>query len=282
MTAFEPVTSVLRAFEVLRIINEQDRATVTEIHRLSALPKPTILRMIETLIAAGYVVRENDRPAYVATGKCLLLSNGFRAHDRLTAVAAPMLAAFRRKIGWPSDIGVFDGDAMVIAATSRDLGVLVLNRKIGTRTPLLLSALGRAYFAFCDDAECDRIVERLKRSANPLDQIARSPERVESLRRETRRRGFSVTDKRYLDTAYDGLIWGIGVPIIADGKVAAAMNVMFLRSAMTLESGIAGLVPVLQAAAREIGDAVALQSVGIALRSPPHADHRKAQATVAR
>ena len=103
MAAFEPVTSVLRAFEVLRIINERDHATVTEIHRLSGLPKPTILRMIETLIAAGYVARENDRPAYVATGKCLLLSNGFRIHDRLTAVAAPMLAAFRRKIGWPSD-----------------------------------------------------------------------------------------------------------------------------------------------------------------------------------
>ena len=152
MAAFEPVTAVLRAFEVLRIINERDRATVTEIHRSSGLPKPTILRMIENLIAAGYVARENDRPAYVATGKCLLLSNGFRVHDRLTAVAAPMLAAFRRKIGWPSDFGIFDGDAMVIAATSRDLGVLVLNRKIGTRTPLLLSALGRAYFAFCDDA----------------------------------------------------------------------------------------------------------------------------------
>ena len=70
MTAFEPVTSVLRAFEVLRIINERDQATVTEIHRVSGLPKPTILRMIETLIAAGYVVRENDRPAYVARLHC--------------------------------------------------------------------------------------------------------------------------------------------------------------------------------------------------------------------
>jgi IclR family mhp operon transcriptional activator len=282
MAAFEPVTSVLRAFEVLRIINERDHATVTEIHRMSGLPKPTILRMVETLIAAGYVVRENDRPAYVATGKCLLLSNGFRAHDRLTAVAAPMLAAFRRKIGWPSDIGIFDGDAMVIAATSRDLGVLVLNRKIGTRTPLLLSALGRAYLAFCDDAECERIVDRLRQSSGPLDQIAKSRERVDSLRRETRRRGYSVTDKRYLDTAYDGLIWGIGVPIMADGKVVAAMNVMFLRSAMTLEAGVAGLVPVLQAAALEIGNAVAQQSSGMAVRETLHSDGPKARARMAR
>jgi IclR family mhp operon transcriptional activator len=282
VAAFEPVTAVLRALEVLRLINERDQATVTEIHRLSGLPKPTILRMIETLIVAGYVARESDRPAYVATGKCLLLSSGFRAHDRLIAVAAPMLGAFRRKIGWPSDIGIFDGDAMVIAATSRDLGVLVLNRKVGTRTPLLLSALGRAYLAFCDDGEFERIIGVLCQSSNPLDQLAKSPERLDSLRRETRRRGFSVTDKRYLDTVYDGLIWGIGVPIMADGKVAAAINVMFLRSAMPLEAGIAELVPVLQAAARDIGNAVAQQSTGIVARAAPHADRRKMQARVAR
>jgi IclR family mhp operon transcriptional activator len=282
MAAFDPVTSVLRAFEVLRIINERDQATVTEIHRLTGLPKPTILRMVETLIAAGYVAREADRPAYVATGKCLLLSNGFRARDRLTAVATPRLTAFRREIGWPSDIGIFDEDAMVIAATSRDLGVLVLNRKIGTRTPLLLSALGRAYLAFCDDGECERIINRLQRSSNPLDEMAKSPERLHSLRHETRRRGYSVTDKRYLDTAYDGLIWGIGVPIIADQKVVAAMNVMFLRSAMSLEVGIARLVPTLQAAAREIGTAVAQQSFGVVEPERLHGDHPKARAGMAR
>ena len=51
MAAFEPVTAVLRALEVLRLINERDQATVTEIHRLSGLPKPTILRMIETPVS---------------------------------------------------------------------------------------------------------------------------------------------------------------------------------------------------------------------------------------
>ena len=141
------------------------------------------------MIAAGYVARENDRPAYVATGKCLLLSNGFRVHDRLTAVAAPMLAAFRRKIGWPSDLGIFDGDAMVIAATSRDLGVLVLNRKIGTRTPLLLSALGRAYFAFCDDDECARIVDRL---SGPPIRSTRWPDRPSASRACAARHGCAV------------------------------------------------------------------------------------------
>ena len=55
------------------------------------------------------------------------------------------------------------------------------------------------------------------------------------------------------------------------------MNVMFLRSAMSLDAGIAELVPVLQTAAREVGNAVA-HSVADAARARPHADLRKAQA----
>ena len=145
--------------------------------------------MIETLMTAGFVARD-DRTAYTPTGTCLLLSNGLRVHARLTAVAARKLTAFRRKIGWPSDLGIFDGDAMVIAATSRDLGVLVLNRKVGARTPLLLSALGRAYLASCDDAEC----ERIRRAAEAIRQSARRGGEIARARREPapRRRGSAV------------------------------------------------------------------------------------------
>ena len=281
MAAFEPVTAVLRALEVLRIINDRNQATVTEIHRLTRLPKPTILRMIETLINAGYVIREGERAIYAATGKCLLLSNGFRAHDRMTAAAAPLLAAFRKKIGWPSDIGIFDGDAMVIAATSRDLGVMTLNRKVGTRTPMLLSALGRAYLAFCGEEECELIVDRLRANSDPLNEIARSPGKVRELREQIHSRGYALTDKTYLDQTYEGLIWGIGVPIIADGRVAAAMNVMFLRGAMSLEAGVAELVPSLQGAAREIGAVIARQSFGVAPHDRPNPRPRLAPARVA-
>ena len=47
------------------------------------------------------------------------------------------------------------------------------------------------------------------------------------------------------------------------------MNVMFLRSAMSLDAGIAELVPVLQTAAREIGNAVAHHAAGDAARTGP-------------
>jgi IclR family transcriptional regulator, mhp operon transcriptional activator len=145
MPAFDPVTAVLRALEVLRLINHLEAASVAAIHRSTGYPKATVLRMVETLISAGYVARIYGTTTYAATGKCLLLGSGLRTQASMTAKATPILNAFRRKIGWPSDFALFDGDAMVIAATSREFGVLSLNRRPGARAPLLLSALGRAY-----------------------------------------------------------------------------------------------------------------------------------------
>lgn len=253
MPAFDPVTALTRGLDVLRLTNQLEHASITEIHKRSGIPKATVLRMIETLISAGFVARVDGTATYTPTGRCLLLSNGLQAQARLAAVAGPRLNAFRKKIGWPSDLGIFDGDAMVIAATSREFGVLSLNRKVGARTPMLLSALGRAYFAACDDAEQDQVLATLRQSSSPLDEIARNPAAIARIIKETRARGYSLTDRKYLDTVYQGAIWGIGVPILAGGRVMAAMNVMFLRSALPLDKGLETLLPSLNKTAHDIG-----------------------------
>ncbi|WP_254020057.1 IclR family transcriptional regulator domain-containing protein [Mesorhizobium escarrei] len=263
MPAFDPVTAVLRALEVLRLVNQLDHASVAEIHRQTGIPKATVLRMVETLINAGYVAREDGAATYTATGKCLLLSNGLQVHARMTAKAAPILNVFRRKVGWPSDFGIFDGDAMVIAATNREFGTLSLNRKPGARAPMLLSALGRAYLAFCPADEQERILQALRLSKNPLDELAKDRAGTTKLLKQTRARGYSVSDREYLDTIYEGAIWGIGVPVMAAGQVVASLNVMFLRKAMSMDSGIKTLLRPLQQVAEQVGTDLDEEALGL-------------------
>ena len=43
----------------------------------------------------------------------------------------------------------------------------------GARAPLLLSALGRAYLAFCSGDERERVLPALRLSTNPLDAAAK-------------------------------------------------------------------------------------------------------------
>ena len=267
MTAFKPVTAVLRALDVLRILNELECASVAEIHRHTHMPKPTALRMVETLVDAGYVARVDGTTTYTPTGKCRLLSNGLHLQTRMTAKAAPILNTFRRKVGWPSDFAIFDGDAMVITATNREFGTLSLNRKPGARAPLLLSALGRAYLAFRPEDEQQRIIKSVTQPYSTAERAADDLPAITRVLHETRARGYSLTDQEYLDTTYEGAIWGIGVPILAKDNAVASMNVMFLRSALSMESGIATLLPPLQQAASEIGSELAQEGLS---PSPEH------------
>ena len=70
MGSYKPVNAVIRGMEVLAAVNKlKGKATVGEIHRETAIDKATIVRMLETLMHAGYVYRDDDRTMYEVTGK---------------------------------------------------------------------------------------------------------------------------------------------------------------------------------------------------------------------
>ncbi|WP_368855524.1 helix-turn-helix domain-containing protein, partial [Escherichia coli] len=46
---------MVRALNLLVEVNRAGLTTVGDLHRRTRLPKPTIVRLLETLVAAGYV-----------------------------------------------------------------------------------------------------------------------------------------------------------------------------------------------------------------------------------
>lgn len=256
MASFKPVTAVTRALDVLRVLNELGEAAIGDLHRATGLHKSTVLRMLETLMHEGYVARMESGAGYVVTGKCLLLSAGYKLDAALLRTAEPLLTAFRRNTGWPSDLAVFDQDAMVIASTNREFGTMSLNRQVGARVPMLMSSLGRAYLAFCACDKRDLILERLTRSSNPFDSPAKQTGKTLAMLAETRARGYAQADPAYADQVYKRQISGFSAPVIAAGEVAGAVNIMFYSSALTDAEAQKNLLPGLLALARDIGDAL--------------------------
>ncbi len=248
MPSFEPVNAVVRALDVLRLINEFGRVSVVDLQKRAGMPKATVLRMVETLIAQGYVIR-SDNALYSPTGKCLLLSSGFDRKANFARAAEPVLARFRDSIGWASDFAIFDNDAMLIVLTSSELGVLSLSGLGAARAPILRSGLGRAFLAHVPDEERKALLDRLMVS----DRLAGSRRQIEKTLIEARDRGFAVSDETYLDTLYPVGMRAIAVPVMSRKRAVAALNVLFLRKALTLEKGIKTLLSPLRAAAKEIG-----------------------------
>ncbi|SFD93121.1 transcriptional regulator, IclR family [Pseudomonas citronellolis] len=250
--SFKPVEAVVRALRVLRVINEEKQSTVASLHRQTGLDKATIVRMLETLHHEGYVARDQERALYSVTARTLLLSQGYDRSRWLASVAEPTLARFRNAIGWPSDLALFDFDAMVVVQTSRGSGPLSFNRQPGFRSPMLATSIGLAYLAFCGEEERRSIIENLAASPGEWNQLAQDPERLEKLLKKIRKDGFAVMSSEYSRDVFASNVWAIGVPVMHEGELFATMNVMLLKSAVNLTEARKTLLAPLQRTAAQI------------------------------
>lgn len=249
--SYSPVTALTRGLEVLRIINQLGEATVGALHKATGLDKATIVRMLETLEHEGYVARDPSRSVYVVTGRTLLLSQGYDLHRRVAAQSQPVLDAFRDRIGWPSDIGLRDVDAMLVVQSNREHGPIFFNRKPGFRAPMLVTSLGRAYLAHCDDEERDGILSLLRRESSPWRDMAMDDAWLDGVLSEVRSRGYALMDDRYSDQECGGALWAMAVPVRDERRVYAAVNIMMMRTVVTVDDAVSQfLAPLQEVAAR--------------------------------
>ncbi|MDF2368509.1 helix-turn-helix domain-containing protein [Sneathiella sp.] len=256
MASFDPVTSVVRALTVLRIVNEIEFASIKQLHKETKLHRSTVLRMLETLISEGYVTRDEQSGMYMPTGKTLLLSKGFDGKRHLSQMASPTMLALRERIGWPSDLAILDGTDMMIIETSREYNIMAINHKAGVRAPLLLTSLGRAYLAFCKAPRQEQLLKMLASSKRSVDAPARDdPKGVAKLLATIRKQGYAVPDVKFNQSSSSGagLVTGFSVPVFKNDEVFASLSTSFLISAMPLEQGIETLFPALRETADTLG-----------------------------
>ncbi len=252
MSSYAPVTALVRGLDVLHAMNALGgKAGVGAVHELTAIPNPTIVRIFETLIYTGFVERVGATRNYGLTAKCMALSGGFDAYDYLLRQAVPVLDTVRRRLVWPSDLAIFDRNAMVIVETSRQPGVLSFNRTVGSRVPVMATALGRAYLAHESAERRARILTELAALDNPYEALASTPERAETVLAAVRERGFSTSDREYMNVTR-----AIAFPIFFNGDILAAVNVFVVAEAMTLDQLIERYAPVLKQAVAEIENAL--------------------------
>ncbi|MDR0809979.1 MAG: helix-turn-helix domain-containing protein [Gemmobacter sp.] len=252
MSSYRPVTAVLRGLEVLRVVNRSGLATIKGLHQETGLDKATIVRMLETLIHAGYVRADREAGGYRVTGRAKQLGTGYANYDQTAEICAPILERFRDSYGWPSDFTIRDDDAMIVVRTSRHSGPFNFNRNPGFRAPILLTSIGRAYLAFCPPAERAEILARL---AETLPKMP-LPARIDRMLDQVRIAGYAVMDEGYSQREYKGAILAIAVPVAGADRILGSLNMMFLRQTLRLDDAVSRYVEPLHDTARQIARAL--------------------------
>ena len=154
-TEYKTVRGLTRGLMLLNMLNRLDGgASVGLLAELSGLHRTTVRRLLETLQDEGYVRRSLSDDSFRLTIKVRQLSEGFRDEQWISALAAPLLGDLLREVIWPTDVSTLDVDAMVVRETTHRFSRLSFHRAmVGRRLPLLKTASGLTWLAFCPENE---------------------------------------------------------------------------------------------------------------------------------
>lgn len=247
------VRSLQRGLEILRHVNASGGAKPSEIAKAVGLPRPTVYRLLQTLEETGYIAMSASSNLVRVTRLAGSLGDSAQRNSEICRVGAPLLTKYAGKLVWPLDLSIYDNTNMVIQETTHGRSPLSIDRAMtGFRMPVLRTSAGRAYLAFCTDAERTPIVNHLRRLGDPADLFFLENGWLERMIKETRERGYALRDfgEFRAQTA------SIAVPVISDGINVASISMIWIRSAMkTSEAAALGLKPLKELAAA-IGDAL--------------------------
>lgn len=249
MRAATPVNALVRGLLVLEAVNTHGPAGLSHIWRHTGLPKATVFRLLESLRESGYLAYDAQAQTYQVGLRTLALSNNVSYERQLLQMAAPVMAQLRERLGWPSDLAVFQHDKMVIIDTNREPGVLSTNRSVGSRVPMMASATGRAYLANVDPQERRRILAQLALSSDPYEALAKDEAAVHRLLDETARRGYGLSDQEFLRTNR-----GAAAAVVHGGSVVCVINLIAIAKVVKMEEVERRYVPLLLKAKAELED----------------------------
>ncbi len=236
------ITSLARGLLVIEALNRRAYTTLSELHGETGLPKSTLVRLLDTLIATGYVARISRLLGYCLTDRVTLLAAGFQGTDHLVEASRPHLRALTRDHKWPVVIATLNEEAMQARYSTLSHSPFSLDRiYIGRRIALLVSALGRAYFAFSSEAMRAVLITALQNTGREMDRVAHDTAYVEQMVATVRREGYAISGA----PLHDDRAFGLAVPILKNGEAQAAISMRFIRTAMTPEKA-ARFVPELQ------------------------------------
>jgi IclR family acetate operon transcriptional repressor len=185
------VQSVQRAFELLElIVRAGGDIGISVAAGESGLPLPTIHRLLQTLVAAGYV-RQLPSRRYALGARLIPLGDG--AQQTVGRWAYSHLASIVQSTGETANMAMLDGDMVIYVAQVPSRHAMRMFTEIGRRVALHCTGVGKMLLSQMSD---DKVRETLKRTGLAA-QTSRTITNVEELLEQLaaiRNSGFSVDD----------------------------------------------------------------------------------------
>ncbi|WP_408898069.1 IclR family transcriptional regulator [Nocardioides sp. R1-1] len=260
-----PVSMVARIALIMRVFDEPGaRFRLDDIATRTGLPRSTVHRILDQLLATGWIQRRPD--GYSLSAGASTARHSPAEHPELRSVAAPVLNRLHLDTGLVVHLGVLLGSDVLILdriAGRTAGGAAGAASRVGGRVPAHATALGKAIVALLPGEEIDTLFRPglPKRSPRTIDDL---PTLHQELGRIRARRGLAYENQELvLGTAALGAAVrdseGLLAAISVGGPVALEklerLGPLMLRAAAHITQRLSGR--------DEIADPVRPQTDGV-------------------
>ncbi|MEJ7542038.1 IclR family transcriptional regulator [Staphylococcus intermedius] len=151
MAEYTPIKTVIQAFDILDILSQHPKMGISEMARLTTLPKSTIYRHLRTLVDLNVVAQDKDENYYLGY-KMLKYQNHMKQTDSLIHHVKPYMRRLVEKTGEAINLGILVNQEVCILHTEHG-EQYTLQAQLGPTSMLHCSGMGKWFLnTFTDEA----------------------------------------------------------------------------------------------------------------------------------
>ena len=217
----KPVESLKKGLELLEVLAAHAPSLkLQEITRLSGLPRATVYRLLQTLVAQGYVHYFPSTATFRLGPKVMSLGFSALSGFDLAEVAEPYLRELSQRIEQNVNLGILDGGDVVYIIRVKARRILGIDLAVGSRLSAHNSAIGRALLAYLDPGALEKVIGAMSQDPAAAASIGPQGRLLKQKLAQVRRLGYALSE----DEFETGLC-SVAVPVMGPGgQVEAAVN----------------------------------------------------------
>lgn len=217
----------MRGMAVLKLFDAtRTHLSLADIARLCDLDRAVARRLTLTLEHLGYLKR--DGRTFSLTPKVLVLAGGFLQGHQFGTVVQPVLEAHSQELGESISLAMIDGlDAVYVAQAMSGRGRVSFGFTLGSRLPLLQTAVGRALLSISDPTFVDKAI-----MSAPLEQFTKASivdrDQLATKIQEVRDLGHA-----FVASEFEAGVTGMAMPVRSASGAITAIGISAIQQKFT-------------------------------------------------
>ncbi len=208
----------LHVLETLAQIDHPDGLSLTELSHVLGMHRTTLLRILTTLQARGFISRDRTTDRYQIGIRMLALSSALLCRLDIRQIARPALKALSADTQELVHLVVLDGGAVVTIERLEGTHTLSLRTELGERRPAYCTASGKVFLAYLPPAEAEAILVQGMPAVTMRTITTR--EAMDQQLAEVMRRGYAWDDEERVEG-----VRCVAAPVFGhEGDVIAAVS----------------------------------------------------------